>query len=140
MTGEAGASNYPLRGGKYSLFEGGIRSNSFVSGGFVPAAVRNTTQVAAITLRPQNWNTSCVFCTRIAPCATQCLGSARHPLVWQPGPPVAHNVCAAQLQLQHGVMHISDWWSTFCAVAGIDPTDTQVRKKARSGECSLLKV
>jgi len=36
MTGEAGASNYPLRGGKYSLLEGGIRANSFVSGGFLP--------------------------------------------------------------------------------------------------------
>lgn len=67
MTGEAGATNHPLRGGKYSRFEGGIRSNSFVSGGLIPAAVRNTTQ--------------------------------------------------------HGVMHIADWWSTFCALAGVDPAD-----------------
>ena len=33
----------PMRGGKYSLFEGGIRANSFVSGGLLPAAVRGTT-------------------------------------------------------------------------------------------------
>jgi hypothetical protein len=39
---QAGANNYPLRGGKYSLFEGGIRANSFVSGGFLPPAVRGT--------------------------------------------------------------------------------------------------
>lgn len=42
MSGEAGASNYPMRGGKYSLFEGGIRANSFVSGGYLPQAVRGT--------------------------------------------------------------------------------------------------
>merc|ERR1712232_352738 len=67
MTGEAGASNYPLRGGKYSLFEGGIRSNSFVSGGFLPKAVRGTTS--------------------------------------------------------HGLMHITDWYATYCRLAGVDPAD-----------------
>ena len=42
FNGEAGANNYPLRGGKYSQFEGGIRVNAFVSGGYLPAAVRGT--------------------------------------------------------------------------------------------------
>merc|ERR1712070_1045478 len=40
MNGEAGANNFPLRGGKYSNFEGGIRVNAFVSGGYVPESMR----------------------------------------------------------------------------------------------------
>merc|ERR1719201_1382260 len=34
------ASNFPLRGGKYTEFEGGLRTNAFVSGGLLPAAMR----------------------------------------------------------------------------------------------------
>jgi arylsulfatase B len=40
--GADGANNWPLRGGKYSNFQGGVRANCFVSGGAVPAAVRGT--------------------------------------------------------------------------------------------------
>lgn len=39
---ESGASNSPLRGGKYSEFEGGIRATAFASGGYLPAAVRGS--------------------------------------------------------------------------------------------------
>jgi len=35
-----GASNYPLRGGKFTEFEGGYRGAAFVSGGFVPHSQR----------------------------------------------------------------------------------------------------
>lgn len=41
--GAAGGNNYPLRGGKKSNFEGGVRVNALVSGGFLPPASRGTT-------------------------------------------------------------------------------------------------
>lgn len=71
---ESGASSFPLRGGKYSDFQGGILSNSFVSGGYLPAAVRGTKL--------------------------------------------------------NGMMHIADWYATFAALAGVDPTD---KKAAAAG-------
>jgi arylsulfatase I/J len=37
-----GANNHPLRGGKFGDFEGGIRTNALVTGGFVPDASRGT--------------------------------------------------------------------------------------------------
>jgi arylsulfatase B/arylsulfatase I/J len=37
------SSNYPLRGGKGTMFQGGVRGASFVTGGLVPASARNST-------------------------------------------------------------------------------------------------
>ena len=34
------ANNYPLRAGKKTEFEGGVRINAFLAGGFLPAAIR----------------------------------------------------------------------------------------------------
>jgi len=42
LVSNSGANNYPLRGGKIGVMEGGIRLNSFVSGGLIPQALRGT--------------------------------------------------------------------------------------------------
>jgi arylsulfatase I/J len=62
-----GANNYPLKGGKTSNWQGGVRVNAFVSGGMVPEEMR---------------------------------GKKIDQLV-----------------------HVCDWYATFCHLAGVDPTD-----------------
>jgi len=67
LNNTSGANNYPLRGGKIGVMEGGVRVNAFVSGGFLPPALAGTKNEAFV--------------------------------------------------------HICDWYSTFAALAGVDPTD-----------------
>jgi len=81
FNGEAGANNYPLQGGKYSKWEGGIRVNAFVSGGFVPAAQRGTKS--------------------------------------------------------EGIVHIADWYGTFCHLAGVDPFDSWANASGLPGVDSV---
>ena len=54
-----GANNYPLRGGKGTDFEGGVRTAAFVSGGFLPQSVRGT--VSHEMIHVTDW---CVKATR----------------------------------------------------------------------------
>ena len=68
----AGANNYPLKGGKLSDWQGGIRVNAFVSGGHLPEIMRG--------------------------------------------------------QKTDGYIHLVDWYGTFCAIAGVDPTDEKAAK------------
>jgi arylsulfatase I/J len=63
-----GGNNNPLKGGKASNLEGGVRVNAFATGGWLPESVRGTT-------------------------------------------------------VSEGLIGIEDWYTTFCALAGVDPTD-----------------
>ena len=53
-----GANNFPLKGGKLGNWQGGVRVNAFVSGGFLPQSVRGTTLDGYIALC--DWYTT--FC------------------------------------------------------------------------------
>ena len=68
----SGANNYPLKGGKMTDWQGGVRVNALVAGGFLPAQMRG--------------------------------------------------------QKTEGYIHIADWYATFCAIAGVDPTDERAAK------------
>lgn len=65
-----GGNNWPLRGGKVSDFEGGVRSYAFMNGGYLDSMpeLRGTTNT--------------------------------------------------------GLMHVADFYATFCKLAGVDPTDS----------------
>eukprot|EP00928_Gymnodinium_smaydae_P025487 TRINITY_DN20273_c0_g1_i7.p1 TRINITY_DN20273_c0_g1~~TRINITY_DN20273_c0_g1_i7.p1 ORF type:complete len:478 (+),score=63.56 TRINITY_DN20273_c0_g1_i7:55-1434(+) len=44
------ANNHPLKGGKYSDWEGGVRTNAFISGGFVPHKLRGSTHEHIVSI------------------------------------------------------------------------------------------
>jgi len=62
---ENAGNNYPHRGGKYSPWEGGIRSAAFVGGGFVPSKVRGTIQNGMMALA--DWYTTFASLANVDP-------------------------------------------------------------------------
>jgi len=58
--GSAGANNWPLRGGKTSNWEGGVRTNAFASGGLIPEKVRGT-KIEGLTAIQDWYGTFCAL-------------------------------------------------------------------------------
>lgn len=56
--GTAGANNFPLKGGKMNNWEGGIRVNSWISGGFLPNHMRGIKYNGLVTA----WDYYATFC------------------------------------------------------------------------------
>ena len=59
--GESGSNNTPLRGSKYSRWEGGIRVAAFVSGGYLPESRRGQKEYGMIAIA--DWYTT--FCEMV---------------------------------------------------------------------------
>eukprot|EP00035_Acanthoeca_spectabilis_P006453 m.124769 g.124769 ORF g.124769 m.124769 type:complete len:257 (-) comp13512_c0_seq2:69-839(-) len=55
---ETFASNFPLRGGKYSWFEGGIRTTSWVTGGVLPPSMRGRNLSSAHVIAICDWHST----------------------------------------------------------------------------------
>ena len=67
-----GGNNFPLKGGKWTDWQGGVRVNAFATGGYLPEKMKG--------------------------------------------------------QKTDGYIHVADWYSTFCAMVGVDPTDERAAK------------
>ncbi len=76
--GPCEGSNYPLKGSKFTFFEGGVRALAFASGGLVPESMRGKST--------------------------------------------------------DGFIHIADWYTTFCNLAGVDSSDSGDGKFPVDGE------
>ena len=72
--GSAGGNNYPLKGGKMSNWEGGIRGNAFVSGGFLPSSLRGSRYDGLVTL----WDWYATFAALAGVEATDHRAAAAH--------------------------------------------------------------
>ena len=56
------ANNFPLKGGKHSNWQGGVRVNSFISGGALPVSVRGTISHELVTA----WDWYATFVSGVA--------------------------------------------------------------------------
>ena len=73
--GICGGNNWPLTGGKFSNWEGGIRVNAFVSGGALPLARRGQKEESYVTA--WDWYVT-LACVNVCVCVCVCVCVAAH--------------------------------------------------------------
>jgi len=76
--GYAGGNNYPLKGGKRSNWEGGVRVNAFVSGGLLPQKVRGTKQEGLMAA--WDWYATLAFLAGVDPTDTRAQAASLPPI------------------------------------------------------------
>eukprot|EP00039_Didymoeca_costata_P004959 m.77237 g.77237 ORF g.77237 m.77237 type:complete len:548 (-) comp12611_c0_seq1:71-1714(-) len=76
--GVCGGNNWPLTGGKFTNFEGGIRVNAFVAGGAVPLARRGTLEDSYIT--GWDWYSTYAHLAGVSPVDTEALRVGLPPI------------------------------------------------------------
>lgn len=59
------ANNYPLKGGKFNDWEGGVRTNAFIAGGFVPSDRRGSRFAGVISIA--DWHATLCELAGVAP-------------------------------------------------------------------------
>ena len=64
-SGHMGGNNFPLKGGKLTNWEGGVRVNAWASGGFLPSHVRGTVWKGLIT--GWDWYGTCALLAGVDP-------------------------------------------------------------------------
>lgn len=97
-----GANNYPLRGGKRSNLEGGVGSNAFVSGGYIPKKMRGKKLEAFIGI--EDWYGICEVLRYWL-----CNDNHKSKII---------RMLAASFAR----------YATFCALAGADPFDIKAQE------------